>query len=76
MKFFPQPMGYTTIICYVREGNKLIPYRFSQFASSRSPADNHVRKLEWAEIFGNHTSWVNERVKESEARYANFRKTA
>lgn len=71
MRFFPQPMGYTTVICYAREGDKLIPYRCSQFRD-----DTHVRKLEWAEIFGNHTSWVNERVKESEARHANYRKAA
>ena len=75
MKFFPQPMGYSTIVCYVREGDKLVPYRFSQFMSyhnvlGKMHPDSSVRKLEWAEIFGNHTTWVNEQVKQHNARYA------
>lgn len=66
-------MLYTTIVVYKREGDKVVPYRLSQFHGYVPPGRGmHIRKLDWAEIYGNHTSWVADQIAQSQS----YRKAA
>lgn len=52
-------MRYSTIVIYVREGDTVMPVRVSKFYG-----ETRVRRVDWAELYGNHTSWVNQQVVE------------
>lgn len=56
-------MRYSTIVVYVREGNVVTPVRVSKFYG-----ETCTRRLDWPELYGNHTSWVAEQVAATVAR--------
>ena len=61
-------MRYSQIVVYERVGDTVTPYRVSMAYGMPSALCKTVnlasscKKLDWAELYGNHTSWVHDQV--------------
>jgi hypothetical protein len=62
-------MYYYSIVVYRRQGDKATPVRLS-YSSAYGYTGERI--LSWEELYGNHTSWVAEDIKQRQKRHAQY----